>query len=96
MGLPDVYTWIAWSVALLGFFLGAQTLGVTAALFLVVLAIVGLTVAGWLAGRRVRARMSRREPRFIATGEIFRDPSSGRPTRVYVDPQTGERRYIEE
>jgi hypothetical protein len=96
MGMPDVYTWIAWAVAVLAFVAGVQVLGVTAALVAIVLAIVGLTVAGWTAGRRFRARRSHREPRFGPTDEVFRDPSSGRVTRVHVDPRTGERRYIEE
>jgi hypothetical protein len=33
------------------------------------------------------------EPRFQATQELFRDPSSGRLMRVWVDHRTGERRY---
>jgi Flp pilus assembly protein TadB len=91
--MPDVYTWIAWAVAVLAFALGVQVLGVTGALALIILAIAGLTMVSWSAGRRVRARLSRPEPRFQPTLEVFRDPASGRPTRVYVDPDTGERRY---
>jgi hypothetical protein len=33
------------------------------------------------------------EPRFQATQELFRDPTSGRLMRVWVDYRTGERRY---
>ena len=33
------------------------------------------------------------EPRFLATTELFVDPTSGRLMRVFVDPRTGERRY---
>lgn len=33
------------------------------------------------------------DPRFRLTDEVFVDPSSGRRMRVYVDGQTGERRY---
>ena len=33
------------------------------------------------------------EPRFLPTTEVFRDPTSGRLMRVFVDPRTGERRY---
>ncbi len=33
------------------------------------------------------------EPRFQWTAEVFRDPTSGRRMRVFVDPRTGERRY---
>jgi hypothetical protein len=36
------------------------------------------------------------EPRFVPTGEIFRDPSSGHRMRVFVDPRSGERRYLAE
>ncbi len=36
------------------------------------------------------------EPRFRATPEVFRDPTSGQLMRVYVDPRTGERRYLAE
>jgi hypothetical protein len=30
------------------------------------------------------------------TGEVFRDPATGRLTRVYEDPRTGERAYRRE
>lgn len=30
------------------------------------------------------------------TGEVFRDPSSGKLTRVWEDPATGRREYREE
>jgi hypothetical protein len=33
---------------------------------------------------------------FKATGEVFRDPTSGKLTRVYEDPSTGKREYREE
>ena len=33
------------------------------------------------------------EPRFRRTGELFEDPSSRRTMRVWLDPETGERRY---
>jgi hypothetical protein len=36
------------------------------------------------------------EPRFRATDERFVDPTSGHTMRVYVDPRTGERRYLAE
>jgi len=94
--MPDVYTWIAWAVAVLAVVLGVQVLGVTGAVFVVVLAVILLTVASWTAGSRVRARLERRDPRFRPTDEVFRDPASGRLTRVHVDPETGERRYWKE
>lgn len=33
------------------------------------------------------------EPRFLPTMEVFKDPTTGRLMRVYVDPRSGERRY---
>jgi hypothetical protein len=36
------------------------------------------------------------EPRFRRTDEVFTDPTSGHLMRVWMDPQTGERRYLTE
>ena len=36
------------------------------------------------------------EPRFRRTDEIFTDPTSGHLMRVWLDPGTGERRYLPE
>jgi hypothetical protein len=36
------------------------------------------------------------ESRFQRTGESFVDPTSGHQMRVFVDPRTGERRYVAE
>ncbi len=33
------------------------------------------------------------EARFRSTPEVFVDPTSGRTMRVFIDPETGERRY---
>ena len=33
---------------------------------------------------------------FKPTGEVFKDPTSGKMTRVYEDPSTGKREYREE
>lgn len=33
---------------------------------------------------------------FKPTGEVFKDPTSGKMTRVYEDPATGKRQYREE
>ena len=33
------------------------------------------------------------DARFRPTSEVFVDPTSGKTTRVYADPATGERRY---
>ena len=34
-------------------------------------------------------------PGFEATAERFIDPASGRPVQVFVDPKSGERRYVQ-
>jgi hypothetical protein len=47
-------------------------------------------------GRRARRRHGEGEPvqpHWVATGEVFRDPTSGRVMRVWVDPTTGARHY---
>ena len=36
------------------------------------------------------------EPRFRPTEERFVDPTTGVPLRVWLDPATGERRYVPE
>jgi hypothetical protein len=36
------------------------------------------------------------DPRFQPTEERFVDPTTGVPIRVYVDPATGDRRYVPE
>jgi hypothetical protein len=36
------------------------------------------------------------EPRFQRTNEVFTDPTSGHLMRVWMDPRTGERRYLTE
>ena len=33
---------------------------------------------------------------FKPTGEVFKDPTTGKLTRVYEDPSTGKREYREE
>lgn len=39
---------------------------------------------------------TRLESRFKRTEEVFADPTTGRRMRVWVDPATGERRYLAE
>lgn len=36
------------------------------------------------------------EPRFLPTDERFEDPTSRRRMRVWLDPRSGERRYVAE
>ena len=38
----------------------------------------------------------RPDPRFRPTDERFVDPTTGVPMRVYLDPDTGDRRYVPE
>jgi hypothetical protein len=39
---------------------------------------------------------SRLEARFRPTQELFVDPTTGVPMRVWIDPKSGERRYVPE
>jgi hypothetical protein len=56
---------------------------------IIVFAIVGYFV--W--DRRYRGGL---QGSFKPTAEVFRDPTSGKLTRVYEDPKTGQRQYREE
>jgi hypothetical protein len=55
----------------------------------IVIAIVGYFI--W--DRRYRGQ---KEGNFKPTNEVFKDPTSGKLTRVYEDPATGKRQYREE
>jgi hypothetical protein len=55
----------------------------------VVFAIVGYFI--W--DRRYRGE---KEGNFKATNEVFKDPTTGKLTRVYEDPATGKRQYRDE
>ena len=59
------------------------------ALLVLIFAIVGYFV--W--DRRYRGTS---QGTFKATDEVFKDPTSGKWTRVYEDPSTGKRQYREE
>jgi len=67
---------------LLAFQLGALVV-------VILIAVVGYFV--W--DRRYRGHES---GSFKPTAEVFRDPTSGKMTRVYEDPSTGDRQYREE
>ena len=60
--MPDVYTWIAWAVAALAFVVGIQVLGVGGLFVAIVVGLVVLTGAGFMAGERVRRRHERPDP----------------------------------
>jgi hypothetical protein len=91
--MPDFHTWLAWAIAALAFVLGAQAFGLAGLLILIVLALVAVTLVGASAGARARRALVRPDARFEATDEVFHDPTTGKITRVYVDHNTGERRY---
>ena len=54
-----------------------------------VFAVIGYFV--W--DRRYRGNV---DGNFKPTNEVFKDPSTGKLTRVYEDPSTGKRQYREE
>ena len=62
---------------------------------LVILVIVlAFALVGYFAwDRRYRGQ---NQGSFKPTGEVFKDPTSGKMTRVYEDPVTGRRQYREE
>jgi len=62
---------------------------------LVILVIVlAFAIVGYFAwDRRYRGQ---NQGSFKATGEVFKDPATGKMTRVYEDPATGRRQYREE
>lgn len=65
------------------------------ALQLVILAVVIVfaIVGYFIWDRRYRGP---RDGAFKPTGEVFRDPTTGKMTRVFEDPSTGRRQYREE
>jgi hypothetical protein len=66
-----------------------MTLQLTIFAVLLVFAVVGYFI--W--DRRYRGES---QGSFKPTGEVFKDPTSGKMTRVYEDPSTGRRQYREE
>jgi hypothetical protein len=61
------------------------------------LAIPGLVLIGAVIGERWRYRRvhaARPGPEWVATGERFVDPESGKLVTVFYRPSTGERRYV--
>lgn len=56
---------------------------------LVVLAVVGYFI--W--DKRYRGEQ---QGAFKPTAEVFKDPTTGKMTRVYEDPSTGKRQYRDE
>lgn len=62
-------------------------------IFIGVIVLVFAVVGYFVWDRRYRGQES---GSFKPTGEVFRDPTSGKMTRVYEDPSTGRRQYREE
>ena len=61
---------------------------------IVLVIIIVVAVAGYFVwDRRYRGDQT---GTFKPTSEVFRDPTSGKMTRVYEDPATGKRQYREE
>ena len=62
------------------------------------LAIFGILVVFAIIGYFVWDRRYRGDSQgsFKPTGEVFKDPTSGKMTRVYEDPSTGRCQYREE
>ena len=61
----------------------------------IVLAIAVIAVVGW-AGLRRHGESPVGAPGWVPTEESFRDPSTGRIMRVWVDPVDGSRHYVPE
>ena len=55
--------------------------------------IVFAVIGYFLWDRRYRGH---KQGLFKPTGEVFKDPTSGKMTRVYEDPETGARQYRDE
>lgn len=60
--------------------------------------ILGLVIVFSIAGYFTWDRRYRgdKDGSFRPTAEVFKDPTSGKLTRVYEDPKTGRRQYRDE
>lgn len=56
-----------------------------------VLIVAGVAFERW----RYKPAVTTAGANFVATPERFIDTDTGRPVQVYVDPASGERRYVE-
>lgn len=59
------------------------------------LAVAVVAVVGWLRLRRHGESLVA-APGWVPTEESFRDPSTGRIMRVWIDPHDGSRHYVPE
>ena len=62
-------------------------------LIIVALVIIFAIVGYYIWDRRYRGE---NQGEFKPTNEVFKDPTTGKLTRVYEDPSTGKRQYREE
>ena len=70
--------------------LGLVLFQLVSLVIVVVIAVVGYFI--WDRRYRGAAAGASLKP----TGEVFKDPTSGKMTRVYEDPSTGRRQYRDE
>ena len=68
-------------------------MNVPAQLVIAAIVLVFAVVGYFIWDRRYRGQQ---DGSFKPTGEVFRDPTSGKMTRVYEDPATGRRQYRDE
>ena len=67
--------------------------GITLQLIITAVVVVFAVIGYFLWDRRYRGQ---KQGAFKPTGEVFKDPTSGKMTRVYEDPATGRRQYRDE
>ncbi len=91
--MPDIFSVIAWAIALLALLVGAQVFGLVGLLAILVACVLILGLTGIASSRRRLRHRRQPDARFVATDEVFRDPASGELMRVHVNQATGERRY---
>jgi hypothetical protein len=83
-------------VALIAIGLAGLRLGMWGAAQAIIVGAVFCVGALWERARYKPIETGTPEARFQPTGERFIDPSSRTRVRVYVDPATGERKYVRE
>lgn len=63
---------------------------------LIIVAVLAVAaIVGWL-GLRRHGGSATASPTWLRTDEVFRDPSTGRIMRVWVDPADQTRHYVPE
>jgi len=55
--------------------------------------VIVFAIIGFIWDRRYRGE---KDGNFKPTNEVFKDPATGKLTRVYEDPATGQRQYKDE